>query len=287
AEVSAGEAGRMGWRGDGRLAVLGPEAGEVLGVDAAGKVRWKTSLPTTVVPPLKEPLRPVFEGVPIYSVGRVGSEHAYVGDIWLIKTSEGGILVDTGGTSGIPFTWQRLKAAGIDPKDVRYVLLSHSHGDHAGAAYLWRTQGAKIVAPATAALTVSCLRPSGSYYRAWAPAQIDKPLPLKRAGDETTFTLCGVSIKAIFVPGHSFDLVLYSMELNGKRILFTGDLGFEGVSNILHRCWGDRDKALVVTKVVRTQALSLKPDHVFTGHGPRQQRSAFLEDLLTRTAQTL
>src|SRR5262249_19447620 len=129
--INMGEAARLCWSTDGRLAVLGTHAGDVVGVDAAGKVRWKTALPTNSVAPLKEPLRPVFEGVPIYSVGRVGTEHAYVGDIWLIKTSEGGILVDTGGCSGIPYTWQRLKAAGIDPKDVRYVLLSHSHGDHA------------------------------------------------------------------------------------------------------------------------------------------------------------
>jgi hypothetical protein len=27
---------------------------------------------------------------------------------WLIKTREGGILVDTGGTSALPFTWQRM-----------------------------------------------------------------------------------------------------------------------------------------------------------------------------------
>jgi glyoxylase-like metal-dependent hydrolase (beta-lactamase superfamily II) len=129
--------------------------------------------------------------------------------------------------------------------------------------------------------------PTWSDYSVWVPSPIDKPLPLKRAGDETTFTLCGVPIKAIFVPGHSFDLVLYSMELNGKRILFTGDLGFEGASNILHRCWGDRDKALVVTKVVRTQALPLKPDHVLTGHGPRKRGTEFLENLLRRTEEAL
>jgi glyoxylase-like metal-dependent hydrolase (beta-lactamase superfamily II) len=286
-EVNAGEAARLCWSRDGRLAVLGTEAGEVVGVDAVGRQRWRTALPTTAVAPLPEPLPPVFEGVPVYSVGRVGTEHAYVGDIWLIKTSAGGILVDTGGTSGIPYTWQRLKAAGIDPKEVRYVLLSHSHGDHAGAAYLWRTQGAKVVAPAPAAVPVTWLMPTWSDYSLWVPSPIDKPLPLKRAGDETTFTLCGVPIKAIFVPGHSFDLVLYSMELNGRRILFTGDLGFEGPSNILRSCWGDRDKALAVTKVVRTQALPLKPDHVFTGHGPRQQGTAFLEDLLRRTEEAL
>ena len=285
--LDVGETARVCWSAGGRFAVAGTAAGEVWGLDAEGKVRWKTTLPSAKVPPLKEPLKPVFDDVPIYSVGRVGSEHAYVGDIWLIKTKEGGILVDSAGTSAIPLTWQRLKAAGVDPKEVRYVLLSHSHGDHSGGAYLWRTQGAKIVAPATAAFTVTWLMPTWSDYSIWPPSPIDKPLPLKRAGDETRFTLCGLPIQAIFVPGHSFDLVLYSMELNGKRILFTGDLGFEGKSHILHRCWGDRDKALVVTKVVRTKALPLKPIHVFTGHGPRRDGTAWLEDLLKRTEEAL
>jgi glyoxylase-like metal-dependent hydrolase (beta-lactamase superfamily II) len=285
--LDAGEAARVCWSADGRFAAIGTASGEVVSIDADGKLRWKTTLPVAEVPAQKEPLKPVFEDVPIYSVGRVGSEHAYVGDIWLIKTKEGGILVDSAGSSAIPLTWQRLKAAGVDPKDVRYVLLSHSHGDHSGGLYLWRTQGVKIVAPATAAFTVTWLMPTWSDYSIWPPSPIDQPLPLKRAGDETKITLCGVPITALFVPGHSFDLTLYSMELNGKRILFTGDLGFEGGSHILHRCWGDRDKALVVTKVVRSKALPLKPAHVFTGHGPRKDGTAWLEDLLKRTEEAL
>src|SRR5262249_21344053 len=149
------------------------------------------------------------------------------------------IVVDTGGTSALPLTWQRLEAAGVKPSEVRYVLLSHSHGDHAGAAYLWRTRGAKIVAPATAAFTVTWTMPTWSDYSIWVPAPIDVPLALRRAGDTKEVTLSGQRIKAIFAPGHSFDSVLYLLELNGKRIVFTGDIGFEGGSHILHRCWGD------------------------------------------------
>jgi glyoxylase-like metal-dependent hydrolase (beta-lactamase superfamily II) len=285
--ASVGQPARLRWSADGRFAIVATHAGEVAALDAQGKARWKITLPVADPPPVPEPLRPVFAGLPIYSVGRVGPEHAYVGDIWLIKTDQGGILVDTGGTSAIPSTWQRMRAAGVDPKKVRYVLLSHSHGDHAGAAYLWRTQGTKVVAPATAAFTVSWLMPTWSDYSVWVPAPIDQPLPLKRAGDETEFSLCGLRFKAVFVPGHSFDSVLYSLEFKGRRVLFTGDLGFEGVSHILHRCWGDRDKALVVTRVVRTKVLPFKPDHVFTGHGPREHGTAFLEDLLERTEKAL
>jgi glyoxylase-like metal-dependent hydrolase (beta-lactamase superfamily II) len=287
AHVNVGSPARLRWSADDRFAVAGTSLGEVVSLDADGQVRWKTALPVQPIPALKEPVRPVIDGIPIYSVGRVGTEHAYVGDIWLIKTKEGGIIVDTGGTSGIPYTWQRMKAAGLDPKEVRYVLLSHSHGDHAGVSYLWRTQGAKVVAPATAGLTVTWLMPTWSDYSIWVPSPIDQPLPLKRAGDETDFKLCGVPIKAIFVPGHSFDSVLYLMELDGKRVLFTGDIGFEGGSHILHRCWGDVDSALRVSKVLRTQVLPLKPDHVFTGHGPRPRGVGFLENLLKRTDEAL
>jgi glyoxylase-like metal-dependent hydrolase (beta-lactamase superfamily II) len=286
-QVNVGSPARVRWSGNGRCAVAGTQAGVVWALDERGQGRWQTPLPVAAPPPLKEPLRPVFAGVPIYSVGRVGKEHAYVGDIWLIKTNQGGILVDTGGTSGIPFTWQRLKAAGVQPRDVRYVLLSHSHGDHAGAAYLWRTQGARIVAPATAAFTVTWLMPTWSDYSIWVPTPIDVPLRLKRPGDEQEFDLCALHIKAIFVPGHSFDSVLYALQVGGKRILFTGDIGFEGGSHILHRCWGDADKALVVARIVRQQALPFHPDHVLTGHGPRPQGTAFLEDLLLRTEAAL
>jgi glyoxylase-like metal-dependent hydrolase (beta-lactamase superfamily II) len=286
-QVSVSGPARLRWSSDGQFAILGTQAGEVIRLDARAEVRWRMRLPVAEVPPVKDPLRPVFDGVPIYSVGRVGKEHAYVGDIWLIKTPRGGILVDCGGASAIPSTWERMKAAGIDPKEIRYVLLSHSHGDHAGVSYLWRTQGAQIVAPAAAAFTVTWLMPTWSDYSVWVPSPIDIPLPLKRAGDETEIELCGVRIKAIFVPGHSFDSVLYTMELGGKRVVFTGDIGFQGASHILHRCWGDREKAAVVDKVVRTKILPLKPDHVLTGHGPRPQGTAFLEDLLRRTEDAL
>ncbi len=179
----------------------------------------------------------------------MGKEYAYA-NTWLVKTKQGGFLIDTGGVSGIPYSLQRMKAAGLDPKDVRHVLLTHSHGDHCGGAYLWRTRGLKIVAARTAELTVTWLMPIWTDYSIWPPTPIDEPLPLRRAGDETRLTLCGVPIKVIFVPGHAFDQVLYLMELDGKRIMFTGDVGFSGESHILHRCWGDREKAAILSRIV-------------------------------------
>jgi outer membrane protein assembly factor BamB len=128
AEAELGGPARFAWSADGALAIAGTDSGDVFCFDHDGKKRWKRSLPVADVPRLEKPLKPVFEEVPVYSVGRVGPEHAYVGDTWLIKTDQGGILVHTGGTSGIPLTLEKIRAAGLDPRDIRYLLLSHSHG---------------------------------------------------------------------------------------------------------------------------------------------------------------
>jgi glyoxylase-like metal-dependent hydrolase (beta-lactamase superfamily II) len=120
----------------------------------------------------------------------------------------------------------------------------------------------------------------------WPPCRIDQPLPLARVGDEAEFTLSGQRIRAVFVPGHSFDLVTYLMDFGGKRIAFTGDLGFMN-QDILHRCWGDREKAAQVVRTIRDKVLPFQPDYVFTGHGAHKDGTAFLEGLVQRTEEAL
>ena len=162
ARVEVSSPARLTWSPDGSFAVAGTESGHVVRLDG-GAAAWRTRLPVAEPRPLEGPLAPVFEGLPIYAVGRVGPEHAYVGDMWLVKAGAGGFLVDAGGTSAIPFTLQKIRAAGVDPAAVRHLLHTHSHGDHAGGAYLWRAMGLRIVAPQTAALATTWpCRPSAT-----------------------------------------------------------------------------------------------------------------------------
>jgi hypothetical protein len=67
-------------------------------------------------------------------------------------------------------------------------------------------------------------------------------------------------------------------------VVFTGDIGFDR-QDILHRCWGDRDKARAVSEAVRTRVLPFRPDFVFRGHGAKRDGMAFLEDLVKRSAE--
>jgi metallo-beta-lactamase class B len=66
---------------------------------------------------------------------------------WALRTSEGIIIIDTN------FAWATepeiidgLTTLGLNPRDIKYVIISHAHGDHdQGAAELQRRYGAKVV----------------------------------------------------------------------------------------------------------------------------------------------
>jgi glyoxylase-like metal-dependent hydrolase (beta-lactamase superfamily II) len=285
AKLDVGGPARVAWSNDGAFAVAGTAEGRLLHLEASGAMAWNKSIPAAAVPPLTRPPSEVVAGLPIFQGGRIPqSEHAYVGDIWIVSNGREAVLVDAGGVSGFSITQARLRALVVER--VTHVLHTHSHGDHCGGAYLWRTAGAQIVGPKSAALTLTWLMPMLTDYGIFPPRPLDMALPLTRVGDETEFEVSGLRFRALFVPGHSFDLTIYKVELGGKRIAFTGDLGFEN-QDILHRCWGDRDKARSVVAVIRDKLLAWRPDIVFTGHGMRPNGTEFVESLIQRTEESL
>jgi metallo-beta-lactamase class B len=66
---------------------------------------------------------------------------------WALRTSDGLIIIDTN------FAWATepeiingLTTLGLDPRQIKYVVISHAHGDHdQGAAELQKRYGAKVV----------------------------------------------------------------------------------------------------------------------------------------------
>lgn len=66
---------------------------------------------------------------------------------WAVKTSQGFILVDSGYDYSAPeLITNGLKKLGEDPTQIKYVVLSHNHGDrYFGAKYLQETYKARVV----------------------------------------------------------------------------------------------------------------------------------------------
>jgi metallo-beta-lactamase class B len=77
----------------------------------------------------------------LYFVGQ--SEYS----AWAVTTSEGIIIVDTVFDYSVEAeVGEGLTKLGLDPKQIKYAIVSHGHGDHSGGAkYLQDTFGARIV----------------------------------------------------------------------------------------------------------------------------------------------
>jgi len=116
---------------------------------------------------------------------------------WALTTSAGIIVIDTLFDYAIePEMIEGLTRLGLDPRDIKYVLISHAHGDHdQGAALLQSRYGAKIVMGAAdwdATLQRTASAPGGVPRR---------DIEVGREGRK--LTLGDTTVDVIATPGHT------------------------------------------------------------------------------------
>lgn len=155
----------------------------------------------------------------------------YVGpgfvSVWLIPTTDGLILVDAAQEPYVDFVIENIRKAGFDPRNIKYILLSHGHLDHfGGASKIQALSGARV---ATLEEDWQLIEKAQGNT---ANANPNRPMgaPLKRdmvikEGD--TITLGKTELKAYKLPGHtagspSFTFTVFDNGRPHKALLFGG-----------------------------------------------------------------
>ena len=114
------------------------------------------------------------------------------------------ILIDSGVEDAAPLILANIRALGIDPRDVGYLLMSHEHFDHVGAhAALVEATGAEVIASPIAAQVLSSGEasaddPQADIHPAMRPVKVDRIV-----SDGEVLTLGGKEFTAHFTPGHT------------------------------------------------------------------------------------
>src|SRR5215470_16610741 len=116
---------------------------------------------------------------------------------WALTTSGGIIVIDTNFSWAIePEIVEGLTKVGLNPRDVKYVIISHAHGDHdQGAALLQSRYGAKIVM-GTADWDSTLKRPASS------PGGVPKR-DIAVGPEGLKLTLGDTKVDIIATPGHT------------------------------------------------------------------------------------
>lgn len=120
----------------------------------------------------------------------------------LIKTPQGAVLIDGGLPQAADMLLKRMQERGVQPGDLKLILLSHAHIDHAGPiAELKRRTGAQVVANAESAVL---LMRGGSDDIHFGEGLVFPPVAVDRyILDEEVVELGSLRLTAHFTPGHT------------------------------------------------------------------------------------
>lgn len=148
---------------------------------------------------------------------------------FLVKTDLGPILIECGPESTYPALKKAVQNLGYDMHDIKHVLLTHIHFDHAGAAWRLAALGAKIY-----------VHPVGKPHlespeKLWNSAKLIygedmdrlwgemRPIPENQVipvNDGEILEFGSTNIKALHTPGHAVHHIAWNYEGN----IFTGDV---------------------------------------------------------------
>ena len=201
-----------------RTCLLPQSGGENTSDNAPGYVTNPASVParnTWYAEPAK-----VFDN--LYFVG--GKLHS----AWALTTKEGIILIDT----IYPYNSEELiiggmKKLGLDPRNIKYVIISHAHGDHIGGAEMLQTRyGARIVMGGP---DWDLVEKFPNRYKTMAP---------KRdivATDGMKITLGDTTVTIWLTPGHTPGTLSYTFTVSDRsrpvNVAYSGGTAFNFVNN--------------------------------------------------------
>lgn len=148
---------------------------------------------------------------------------------FLVETSEGLVLIESGPETTFGSLVNGIQELGFDWKDVKHLLLSHIHFDHAGAAWKFAQNGAKVyVHPAglphlqnpEKLWNSAAMIYGDDMDRLWGKMEpIDENL-LVALEDGDEITIGDSTFKTIYTPGHAVHHNAYQL----GNVIFTGDV---------------------------------------------------------------
>ncbi|MBQ9827992.1 MAG: MBL fold metallo-hydrolase [Lachnospiraceae bacterium] len=192
-------------------------------------------------------------------------------NIYLIDTGDGLVLLDAGTGLEPERVDANIEAHGFSVKDIKAILITHYHGDHAcGASRFQKLSGAPIYAPELEAdairdgdevqTSVGACK-GGLYPLDFVYPKSDNVIPMKE-GD--TLTVGNITFTFYMCPGHSLqDMVVYA-DIDGKKCLFTGDFVFAQGMVLIQSL---ADVSVYPYAQAMRKIAELPIDAAFPGHG--------------------
>lgn len=154
--------------------------------------------------------------------GAVGNRDT-LGDVYGIRTADGIILIDCGNPdTGIAMVKETLAYYRINDS-ITHLIVTHAHHDHCGSARVIQEAGALVIVGAEDER--QCI--GGGLVDQKTPFELSHAFPTFipdiTVADDCEKSFAGLNIKFYKTPGHTPGSMSVFINIDGKKILFTGD----------------------------------------------------------------
>jgi len=169
---------------------------------------------------------------------------------YLVEFKGGKLLVDCGWPGTLPKLMAELKRKGIVFKEIKYLLVTHFHPDHAGLVQELKNQGVKFI---VLDCQIDFIAPLTELFKTkkypYVEIKENDSLILKIEDSRTFLASIGLNGEILHTPGHSDDSVTLILD---EGYAFTGDLhpAFMNIDDEKTRVSWDKIHRYKITRIL-------------------------------------
>jgi len=178
----------------------------------------------------------ISENVYLVGSGEVGLSNRLDCHVYLVGNRLGLAMIDAGAGVDSERLLANVKKDGFDPRDIKYLFLTHCHSDHAAGGIEVKTKtSCQVLASAQEApyieggtdqeLGLDVCKKANWYPQdfKYKHCKIDRSLT-----DNETLELESCKITSLILPGHSYGVLCLLVELDERTAFFSSDTAFLG-----------------------------------------------------------
>ena len=142
--------------------------------------------------------------------------------VWAITTNNGIILIDAGFPGTTEAVLKGIRQVGLNPADVKYILLGHGHADHyAAASYFQEQYGTRVGAGAA---DWDLMHPPGGRAISTNPDEPPRPKRDLVLKEGVPVTLGGQTVHVVEIPGHTAGSLAFIFSVRERGATHTAGL---------------------------------------------------------------
>lgn len=214
------------------------------------------------------------------------------GNTFMVTTAEGNVIIDTSNVARAPRAKELLQRENAGP--VKFIVLTHGHGDHTGGVNLWKEPATQVIAQKEQYEFLNYqARLSGFFNERNAaqfnfkrqqspksPGNFDAPVLATTLFDQKyEFSLGGVDFQVHSTPGETPDHL--TLWVPKYKAAFVGDNYYESFPNI-YTLRGTKPRWALDYISSLNKVLELKPELLLPSHGEPVRGNAEITRRLTR-----